>query len=55
MSASRQWRWPLAIGALTLAGLVAALIGEGGIWRPTSWLALGAPLAVAAWSVWRPR
>ena len=55
MSVSPQWRWPLAIGALTVAGLVAALIGEGGIWWPTSWIALAVPLAIAGWYVWRPR
>lgn len=55
MSAARQWRWPLVLGALTLAGLIAALVGEGGPWWPASWIALGVPLAVAAWCAWRPR
>jgi hypothetical protein len=55
MSVHRQWRWPLALALLTVAGLVAALLGEGGLWWPTAWAALAAPLAVAAWAVWRPR
>ena len=52
---TRQWRWPLVLGALTIAGLVAALLGEGGGWRLASWIALGLPLTVAAWSMARPR
>ena len=55
MSLHRQWRWPLALGVLTVAGLVAALVGEGGVWWPSAWVALGIPLAVAAWFTWRPR
>lgn len=55
MSLHRQWRWPLALGGLTLAGLVAALLGEGGLWWPASWTALGMPLTAAAWFTLRPR
>lgn len=55
MSAGSQWRWPLALGALTLVGLAVALLGEGGLWWALAWLALGVPLAVAARWTWGPR
>jgi hypothetical protein len=45
----RSWwhiyRWPLALGALTLVGLLAALLGDG-VWNVVSWLALGVVTAV---------
>jgi hypothetical protein len=44
----RIWRWPLALAAATVFGLVSALLGEGGIWWVLSWLALSAPLLVIA-------
>lgn len=50
-----QWRWPIALAVLTTLGLVTALLGEGGIWWPASWIALGVPLALAGWHMWRPR
>lgn len=53
MSVSRQWRWPIVLGVLTLGGLVTALLGEGGAWWVASWLVLAAPLAVGAWHVGR--
>lgn len=40
------WTWPLVLGALTLVGLLAALLGDGA-WDAVSWLALGAPVAAA--------
>ena len=43
---------PLLIGALSIAGLLAALLDES--WgRGFSWFALGLPLAIAAWVWWR--
>lgn len=50
-----QWRWPIVLGVLTMLGLIAALLGEGGLWWPASWVALSVPLALAAWHCWRPR
>lgn len=41
------WRWPALIAALTLFGLLAALLGHGGIWWVLSWTALAIPLVVA--------
>lgn len=45
---SRIWRWPLLLAALSLFGLLSALLGEGGVWWVLSWIALAAPLAVIA-------
>ncbi|UVO51397.1 hypothetical protein M0208_13120 [Sphingomonas sp. SUN019] len=50
-----QWRWPIVLAVLTTLGLIAALIGEGGVWWPASWIALGVPLVLAGWHMWRPR
>lgn len=43
----RIWGMPLLLGALTGFGLLAALLGSG-VWHGLSWLALLAPVAVAA-------
>jgi len=47
----RIWAWPTTLGVLTASGLVSALVFEswGDAW---SWLALGLPLALAAWCIW---
>lgn len=42
--------WPLAVGALSVAGLVAGLMGEGG-WDWLAWTGLALPVAIA----WRAR
>jgi hypothetical protein len=47
-SFARIWRWPLLLAALICFGLLAALLGGGGLWWPLSWLALGIPLAMIA-------
>jgi hypothetical protein len=39
---------PLVLGALSVAGLLSALLSEGP-GRYFSWLALGAPVAITAW------
>lgn len=43
---------PLAIGMLSLAGLLAALMFEGA-GRYFSWIALGTPIAAAVWALFR--
>jgi hypothetical protein len=40
----RQWLWPIALAASSVFGLLAALIGEGGIWWALCWLTLTLPL-----------
>ena len=42
---------PLAIGLLSVVGLVAALLGDG-LWDVVSWLALGVPVVLMAWFAW---
>jgi len=49
------WRWPVLLAALSVFGLLAALIGQTGIWLPLSWIALTIPLAVAAICIVRSR
>lgn len=36
------FRWPLTLGAITLAGLLSALLGDG-VWDWLSWLLLAVP------------
>lgn len=44
------WRMPLILAVSTAFGLLAALLGTG-LWRVGAWLALTAPIAVAAIAV----
>jgi hypothetical protein len=39
---------PLALGVLSVAGLLTALLSEGA-GRYFSWIAVGAPIALTAW------
>lgn len=48
------WRWPLALAALSVSGLLSALVSDG-LGDAWSWLALGVPVAVMAWFGWGPR
>ncbi len=45
-AALRPWRWPVMLAALTLFGLLSALLGQHGVWHWLSWIALAIPLAV---------
>jgi hypothetical protein len=49
------WRWPALLAALSIFGLLSALLGQTGVWLPLSWVALAAPLAVAAICIGRNR
>jgi hypothetical protein len=40
------WRWPAGLAALTVFGLLSALLGQGGVWWAMSWAALAIPLIV---------
>jgi len=44
----KVWGAPLLLAALTLFGLLAALLGTG-IWHWASWLTLTVPIAVMGW------
>jgi len=52
LRSSGNWRavygGPLVLGVLSVVGLLSALMSEGP-GRYFSWLALGAPVALAAW------
>ena len=49
------WRGPALLAALSIFGLLSALLGQTGTWLPLSWVALAAPLAVAAICIGRSR
>ena len=49
------WRWPSLLAVLSIFGLLSALLGQTGFWLPLSWMALAAPLAVAAICIVRSR
>ncbi len=42
---SKVYGFPIAISAITIYGLLSALLGDG-IWDKLSWVALAIPLAV---------
>ena len=44
----RIWKWPIVLSALTIFGLLAALLGQDEAWWIASWIALGIPLLVIA-------
>lgn len=46
------YRAPAIIAVVSGVGLIFALVGDG-LWDVMSWLAVGLPLAIAAW-VWWP-
>ncbi|MCE9649549.1 MAG: hypothetical protein K8R18_07990 [Parvibaculum sp.] len=47
-SFGQVFRLPAAIAALSIAGLLSALIGDGAL-NAASWLALGSPVALMIW------
>lgn len=49
----RMWGWPIALGVLTIAGLISALFSDGGLGDMLAWVALGVPVIVGAWYGWR--
>lgn len=48
---TQQWLWPIMLGVVTIFGVLAALVGEGGIWWALSWLMLAVPLVVITYYV----
>ena len=47
------WGMPIVLGVLTLAGLVAGLLGDG-VWDALSVAALAVPVAVGGWHAFKP-
>jgi hypothetical protein len=54
-SFARIWRWPLLLAVLICFGLLAALLGGGGLWWPLSWGSLIIPLAIIMLGVARTK
>ncbi len=50
----RLWGKPLLIALLSLAGLIAALIGDG-VWDMFSWIALALPVIIIIRRYYFPR
>jgi len=48
------WGMPILLGVLTAVGLVAGLLGDGW-WDVVAVIGLGAPVAIGAWHMFRPR
>lgn len=48
------WGMPILLGVLTAIGLVAGLLGDGW-WDVVAVIGLGAPVAIGAWHMFRPR
>jgi hypothetical protein len=44
---SRRVAGPAGLAAITVLGLLSALIGEGGVWWLVSWAALAVPAAMS--------
>lgn len=42
----RVWLWPIPLAALTMFGLLSALLGQHDVWHWVAWIALSIPLAV---------
>jgi hypothetical protein len=49
----KVWGVPSVLAALTLAGLLSALLGEDPVWKALAWTCLSAPVAVGLWFAWR--
>lgn len=46
------WGMPLLLGALSLGGLAAGILGDG-FWDVLSWIGLGIPVVVVTCHIWR--
>jgi Fe2+ transport system protein B len=44
----RMWGAPIALAALTIIGLISALVGDG-VWDHVSAVALGVPVLLCLW------
>lgn len=50
----RMWGAPIALAALTIIGLISALVGDG-VWDHVSAVALGVPVLLCLWFGMRRR
>jgi hypothetical protein len=51
-SFKKIWRAPFYLGAITMLGLLSALLGTG-FWYPIAWVAMTLPLAVIIYQIYR--
>ena len=49
------WGWPLALGFLTITGLVSALFSDAGWGDLLASICLGAPVVIGVWFGWLRR
>lgn len=54
LTAGQIWGMPVLLGAISLVGLLSALLGDGG-WDVVSGLGLGLPNGMILWYVVRSR
>lgn len=47
---SSTWLMPIVLFVLSIFGLLSALLGDD-VWDVLSWLTLGIPLVIIAWSL----
>ena len=52
MSKLAIWGWPVALGAVTALGLIAALFSDGGFGDGLAAVCLGLPVTVGLWFGW---
>jgi membrane protein implicated in regulation of membrane protease activity len=45
----RVWSIPILLAALSVAGLLSALLGEHIAWKAVAWITLAVPVAVGLW------
>lgn len=48
---SQVFLWPAVLGAMTIIGLVSALLADG-LWDVLSWSMLVVPVALGIWRGW---
>ncbi len=45
----KVWSIPIVLSALSIVGLLSALLGEHWVWKALAWLTLAVPVAVSLW------
>jgi hypothetical protein len=45
----KVWLIPILLFALSVVGLLSALLGEHLVWKALAWLTLAVPVAVSLW------
>lgn len=53
-SVGQVFLWPMVLGAMTIIGLISALLADG-VWDALSWIMLLVPVALGIWRGWLVR